>query len=152
MAIKTGFRVPDGLLLAYPALDLEIDRFTPSFLQAIEDQLLPYSVLKLCLKAYVPDGASTSKDCFISPLRAPDDFLKLLPPTRIVVGTRDPLHDECWRFADRMRELGKDMSMIVYKELPHAFLSFDVPMGMPEAKECINDSVKIFKELFAKAK
>jgi hormone-sensitive lipase len=36
-AINRGFRVPDGLILAYPALSLSKLRFTPSLLLSIDD-------------------------------------------------------------------------------------------------------------------
>jgi len=37
MAIKKGFRVPDGLILCYPALSLSKVRFTPSLLLSVDD-------------------------------------------------------------------------------------------------------------------
>lgn len=37
MAINRGFRVPDGLVLCYPALSLSKLRFTPSLLLSIDD-------------------------------------------------------------------------------------------------------------------
>jgi hormone-sensitive lipase len=55
MAIERGFRVPDGLILCYPALNLSKNKFTPSLLLAVDDPILPYSFLKLCLSSYVGD-------------------------------------------------------------------------------------------------
>jgi len=52
MAIDRGFRVPDGLILAYPALSLSKLRFTPSLMLSVDDQLLPYPFLKMCLDSY----------------------------------------------------------------------------------------------------
>ena len=73
MAIKWKKRVPDGLLLAYPALNLDLNSFTPSYILAIDDQITPYSLLRLCGKAYVPEGSDPQKDIFISPLHASDE-------------------------------------------------------------------------------
>ena len=53
MAINKGFRIPDGLILCYPALSLSKLRFTPSLLLSVDDQLLPYPFLKMCLDSYV---------------------------------------------------------------------------------------------------
>jgi len=53
MAIKKSFRIPDGLILCYPALSLSKLRFTPSLLLSVDDQLLPYPFLKMCLDSYV---------------------------------------------------------------------------------------------------
>ena len=55
MAITRGARVPDGLVLAYPALDLRKTMFTPSLLLAIDDPILPYPFLKMCIDSYLGD-------------------------------------------------------------------------------------------------
>lgn len=53
MAIERNYRRPDGLILCYPALTLSKFRFTPSLLLAVDDPLLPYPFLKMCLNSYV---------------------------------------------------------------------------------------------------
>ena len=58
MAIERGFRKPDMLVLAYPALSLSKFRFTPSLLLAVDDTFLPYSFLKMCLESYSGDYSS----------------------------------------------------------------------------------------------
>jgi len=147
-AIKTGIRVPDGLLLAYPALNLHQRRFNPSIMLAIDDLIVPYSFLKLCLEAYIPEGAFPEKDPFLSPILASEELLSKLPKTRIMVGNKDPLHDEAWRLTDKMRKLGRDIRMVVYKDMPHGFLGYDTPNGgMKEARECIRDGAAILLEL-----
>jgi hormone-sensitive lipase len=55
MAINRGFRKPDGIILCYPALSLSKLRFTPSLLQAVDDKLLPYPFLSMCIESYVGD-------------------------------------------------------------------------------------------------
>ena len=37
--------------------------------------------------------------------------------------------------------------MIVYKEMPHGFLNYDVPSGMPQSKQCIIDTAELIREL-----
>jgi len=64
-----------------------------------------------------------------------------------MVGTKDPLHDECWRLLYKLKKLDKDVKMTVYREMPHGFLSYDVPSGMEEAKICIRDAAEMMKEL-----
>ena len=61
MAIERGFRVPDGIVLCYPALSLSKLRFTPSVLLAVDDQLLPYPFLKMCLDSYVGEFTQSSE-------------------------------------------------------------------------------------------
>jgi len=37
LCIQSKIRVPDGLFLVYPALNINLKRFTPSFKFALED-------------------------------------------------------------------------------------------------------------------
>ncbi|EAR88616.3 hypothetical protein TTHERM_00185900 (macronuclear) [Tetrahymena thermophila SB210] len=149
--IKSGVRVPDGIVIAYPALNLNLRYFTPSFLLALDDQILPHTFLKMCLDSYVPEqiGLRPESDPFISPIYASDELLRELPPTRILVGTNDPLHDECWRFLQKLENLNKDVKMVVYDQMPHGFLNYDAPSGMKEAKQCVQDAADFLKELLS---
>ena len=52
-AIQTGFKKPNGIILAYPALCLSLKTFNPSHLISLDDLILPYSFLKICLELYV---------------------------------------------------------------------------------------------------
>lgn len=85
LAIKTGKRIPDGLLLVYPgkflerddltlddslALNLDPKHFTPSYLLALDEPILNYTFLKLCVVSYIPEGADPEKDPFLSPILA----------------------------------------------------------------------------------
>ena len=53
MLIDWGLRVPDGIVLVYPALNLDLKNYTPSLLTAINDMILPHTMLKICVKAYI---------------------------------------------------------------------------------------------------
>ena len=106
MAIQRGFRVPDGIFLAYPGLNLSKYDFTPSMLLSLDDPILPYPFLKMCLESYsgsttYADSAIT--DCpYMSPIKASDEVLSKFPPTKIMVGSNDPLRDEGFKLALRL--------------------------------------------------
>ena len=53
LAIKEGIKVPDGLLLAYPALNLDAKSYTPSFLHSIDDGCILLYRIK-SVTSYVP--------------------------------------------------------------------------------------------------
>jgi hormone-sensitive lipase len=53
LLIKFNLRVPDGIVLVYPALNLCDYFYTPSLLTSLNDLILPHSFLKICLKAYL---------------------------------------------------------------------------------------------------
>ena len=63
MAIERNFRVPDALIMVYPALSLDKFRFSPSMLLGIDDPILPYPFLKMCIESYVGDDRSNDIHC-----------------------------------------------------------------------------------------
>jgi len=144
-AIREGVRLPDGIMLSYPALNLFPTCVVPSYFQAIDDVILPSNVLKLCLKAYIPEEFKPESDPFLSPVFASDELLSKLPPVRIISGTNDPLHDDIWKFSERLLRLKKDVKMTVYPELPHGFLTLD---EMLEYDVVVTEGVDRIKELF----
>jgi len=46
-----GHRVPDGLFMAYPALDLRFN-FTPSYIHALTDKIISHTILGICVASY----------------------------------------------------------------------------------------------------
>jgi len=65
-----------------------------------------------------------SKNPYMSPLLAPDEMLKSLPPIDLVACTLDPILDDSVEFARKLRSLGKDVELYILEDLPHGFLSF----------------------------
>ena len=53
LIIKMGLKVPDGIFLIYPALNLNPKNFTPSLVNSLEDFILPHTYLKVCAKEYL---------------------------------------------------------------------------------------------------
>lgn len=44
-------------------------------------------------------------------------------------------------------DLEKDIKMIIYNDLPHGFLNYDVPQGLKVARKCVDDAANILNEL-----
>jgi len=88
----SGVRIPDGLMLTYPALCLSLKNFSPSFVLTLEDILIPHTFLKMCLDSYL-NGENLDPDTnpLISPLKASRNVLERMPSIRIIVGNKDPL-------------------------------------------------------------
>jgi len=61
------------------------------------------TLLKLCVKAYVGNEFKNLEDPFISPLAGSNELLEKLPSIRIVVGSKDPFHDDSWRLLAKLR-------------------------------------------------
>eukprot|EP01016_Furgasonia_blochmanni_P048210 TRINITY_DN7152_c0_g1_i1.p2 TRINITY_DN7152_c0_g1~~TRINITY_DN7152_c0_g1_i1.p2 ORF type:complete len:171 (-),score=14.89 TRINITY_DN7152_c0_g1_i1:60-572(-) len=148
LAIKHGIRVPDGAFIMYPALALDTAGVTPSFLRSAEDTMLPYHLLKTIRNVYTPDPRMRNDiDPFLTPTVASDELLKEMPPVRMIMGTNDVLHDCALIFAHRLLKLGKDVKLEIYREMPHGFMSFDLPSGMAEATMCVERSIDILKDM-----
>jgi len=146
MAIERGYRVPDGLVMAYPALSVCKSTFTPSLLLAMDDPILPHPFLKMCIESYVGGNDTNNPLCdpqtspYISPAIASDAVLSRFPKTRIMAAANDPLRDESFRFTLRLATLGVDIHLKEYEHMPHGFLNYNMSsMGMKE--EC-NEAIK----------
>uniref|UniRef100_A0A7S2W9J5 Alpha/beta hydrolase fold-3 domain-containing protein n=1 Tax=Mucochytrium quahogii TaxID=96639 RepID=A0A7S2W9J5_9STRA len=143
LCIEKGFRKPDGLLLAYPALDIR-RQFTPSMMWSINDKMIPYMFLQCCLAAYlgttdVDEMLAISENHLASPFCATDEVVARFPRTECICATRDPLFDTTMRFCRRMQQLCPDKVHVhVAPEMIHGFLSLNWPLvGVPEVLPCI---------------
>jgi hormone-sensitive lipase len=146
-AIHSNFRVPDGLLLGYPALNLAISAFTPSLLTSMDDFILTYSFLNVCINSYIPPDADPKKDPYLSPSLITDEDLKKFPPIRILAAGMDPLRDESYKLMYRLIKLKKNARMIEYRMLPHGFWSFYSLHSLKEFKVPLDSAVKAITEL-----
>lgn len=79
-------------------------------------------------------GTAAADDPLVSPLHAPD--LSGLPPAVIVTADADPLRDDGFRYADRLRKAGVPVRLENYMGMPHAFLS--LASLCPAAPLCID--------------
>lgn len=122
-AIEMGLRVPDGLYIAYPAIDFSTGA-TPSRLVFANDIVAPYYFMEVCLQSYAPSRAQARSDWVISPLNAPDNLLSQLPDDIVVNGAGfDGLLDDSIRFIKRLDHLDKPYIFELY-EVPHAFFNY----------------------------
>lgn len=119
-AIEAGIHRPDGMVLAYPALIMDPTHYTPSLCLALDDMVLNYAFLSTCLASYVQNPSlDPASDPLLSPGLAPASLLAQFPPTRLLLGTLDPLGDDCLRFAERLLEAKVDVRLAVFEGLVH---------------------------------
>ena len=125
-AIRDGYRVPDGVLMSYPALNLYRYAMLPSRVLAFKDAILPFAFLDLVIRAYIPEHLilSAKEDPLLSPAHAPDDWLARFPPAFIGAGDVDPLYHDSIQFAHRLHRLRRPFGLSVYHGFPHGYLSF----------------------------
>ncbi|OMJ78935.1 hypothetical protein SteCoe_21156 [Stentor coeruleus] len=144
--IISGLPPPNGLVLAYPALNLDKNSFSPSLLFSLDDLLIPYSFLKLCLEAYLPEGIDI-KNPMISPINIEKEVLEKFPMTRIMIGTEDPLYDECFRFAEKLLNCGGDIKISQYAGAAHGGLNYSFKGGIRETRDMVAKASEWMKEM-----
>ncbi|XP_053718099.1 lipase, hormone-sensitive a isoform X1 [Synchiropus splendidus] len=76
-----------------------------------------------CWASVNPTACPIIKNPFVSPLLAPNNLLKGLPPVHIVASALDALLDDSVMFAKKLRSMGQPVSLTVVEGLPHGFLS-----------------------------
>jgi len=64
-----------------------------------------------------------------------------------MVGDADPIHDDCWKFLDKMVGYGHDIRLTVFKHMMHGMWSFDMPRGMPECFDVVKDAAAKMNEM-----
>lgn len=77
LCIKYGQRVPDGMLISYPVLNLKL-RFSPSHLNGLEDFLLSHTLMDICIEAYTGQADCFEEDPFRSPNHLSDEVVSLV--------------------------------------------------------------------------
>ncbi|CAI2386398.1 unnamed protein product [Moneuplotes crassus] len=128
LAIQNNFRVPDCLILPYPAVDLSVKRFYPSYIYGINDFMLNLIMLKIYQGAYLTEEIDGENNPLLSPIQASDNVLERFPKVRILVGSCDPLRDQSFRFVDRLLKVSGNVKIVEYVNYPHAFLNFQSPV------------------------
>ena len=119
-AIQSGSRLPDGLVLPYPALNLDPDHYTPSLTLSLDDMVMNYTFLKSCQAFYIQNSSLDPRnDPYLSPVCTSLDLLRHFPPTRLLIGTLDPLMDDCFRFTERLIDAGVDTRLTLFEGAVH---------------------------------
>lgn len=136
--IENNVRVPDHIVMSYPAGSLDTERFTPSLVHAFGDFLLNYNGLRMCGDFYLPKWASPRTDYYLSPVVTPANLLAKFPPADIMVCERDPLCDDGFRLASKIRQAqvkGDKVHVFFFKNVIHGLLNFALTTdeGIPEA-------------------
>lgn len=124
-------------VLIYPAVDYGLDH--PS-IEEFADGYFLTKANKEWFRSHFLESEERAADPLVSSLNAD---LTGLPPALIITAGFDPLRDEGYAFAKRLREQGVDADHLCYTDMIHAFISFagGIPAGMT-ALEKIGESLQ----------
>jgi acetyl esterase len=105
-------------VLVYPVLDHAMD--TPSYVEHAEAFPLGRADMEWFLDHYAPAGVNRNSPD-VSPLRTAD--LSGLPAALIVVAGHDPTRDHSLAYAERLREAGVPVKLVLYDDMMHGFFT-----------------------------
>ncbi len=134
--LAAGEAPPSALLLLCPWTDMALDtdsmrRFGP------DDGVLDTDIMTWFRDCYVvPKNWS---DPFASPLRGD---LSKFPPTLVVVGEIDPLLDDGVKFAKKLEQAGRKVTLQSHAGMPHDFMLFP---GIDESARAIDGICRFAK-------
>lgn len=148
--ILNKVRKPDELLLFYPAMSTETNKFTPSLLFSLNDPMLNYSSLRMCSFYYNGDGQEPDRNPFISPRLLPPHILASFPSTTLYIGELDPLRDNVVRFANNLHRAGSRVKLHYLVNLQHGHLSSAYDGGLFEAIAMMDDVMKMLREILSR--
>jgi acetyl esterase len=138
--------------LLYPVTDLtRTDR--PSYRQYGTDHLLTTRAVELFREFYLPDPRDWPRPD-VSPLLAPDEELKLLPPALVMTAGCDVLRDEGQAYADRLTRLGVPVQYRLEPELIHGCMNLFNSAFYPDASRrvepVLNDLARTIGDALAR--
>jgi acetyl esterase len=129
MAILNNFKIPTGVMPVYPAMSSNLQDFVPSNLCALDDTFLTSAFLNYCLESFVAHRVNPATNFLTSPVLTPDEIMQKFPPVRIFCCECDPLRDQAFNFALRLKKLGGDVKLHIFHDYIHGFLSFDLKIS-----------------------
>lgn len=145
--IHTGEKIPSGLLLTYPCVNMDAQSYTPSLMMSLEDPMIPYSFMKLCIESYLSPTDNPKTDPYISPILISHSDLAQFPPVRIMTVSQDPILDHSIRFAEKLIEAGVNVKLAQFEGLPHGSLNLDQSLGVSDARKLVEKGTEYLKEL-----
>jgi len=135
--------LPAYQLLIYPVTDLACD--TKSYKQFADGYFLTRSLMVWFRDHYL-SGAGAITDPQASPLRA--ELRRPLPPALVVTAGFDPLLDEGFDYARKMRAVGTEVTYRCHEGLIHGFAN--MTGAIPAARAALAEATTALRLAFAR--
>lgn len=150
LALLRGFRPPDGIMAAYPAMYTDLN-LSPSALLMIDDWLLSENFMNTVLMSLNRNGGNPSINPLASPLYAPNSLIRLLPHIVMLNCEGDSLRDGAFLMLLKIMKSEAQLRpnrvrLFYFKEYIHGFLNFDIAGGIEEyayAQKIVMDQIQI---------
>jgi acetyl esterase len=135
--------LPAYQLLIYPVTDLAFD--TKSYEQFADGYFLTRSLMSWFRNHYLPHVGAFA-DPQASPLRA--ELRRPQPPALVITAGFDPLLDEGYEYARKMRVAGTDVTYRCHETLIHGFAN--MTGVIPAARRAVDEATTALRLAFAR--
>lgn len=134
-------------VLFYPVTDANFE--TSSYEQFATGYFLTREAMKWFWDQYLPD-TKARKQPMASPLRAPLEQLRGLPPALVITDEYDVLRDEGEAYARKLIEAGVTVTAMRYLAIHHDFVMLNVVSETPAARGAIAQANEALRKALAK--
>jgi acetyl esterase/lipase len=125
-------------VLFYPVTDAAFD--TPSYHQFTEGYFLRRDAMQWFWDQYTTDEKQRA-EITASPLRAPVEQLRDLPPALVITAEADVLRDEGEAYANKLRQAGVPVTSVRYQGIIHDFVMLNALRETHAAEAAINQAI-----------
>ncbi|EKX68761.1 hydrolase, alpha/beta domain protein [Streptomyces ipomoeae 91-03] len=125
-------------VLFYPVTDAAFD--TPSYHQFAESYFLRRDAMQWFWDQYTTDEKQRA-EITASPLRAPVEQLRDLPPALVITAEADVLRDEGEAYANKLRQAGVPVTSVRYQGIIHDFVMLNALRETHAAEAAINQAI-----------
>merc|ERR1712018_178729 len=116
---------PDAIMCHYPVFSVDINRFFPSLLISLDEELLSAGFMMFALACFSRKGGNPDKSPIMSPIYAPNKIIQLLPPCHFMVAEIDGLRDQSYAMALRILKNQGQVNISHMKDYIHGFCNLD---------------------------
>ena len=145
-AIESGFRLPDGLMLVYPVVNMDMSYVSSSMFQCLNDPILGLREFLNMNACYIGDRVDT-RNQFVSPLFCQDSVIGKFPKTKLMVTLNDPLKSDAFRFADKLLRNDVDLEVVQFEGFTHGAMNSAHEKSIPIYQRILKESLVLFEKL-----
>lgn len=132
----------DGQVLFYPVTDADFEN--GSYTLFAEGPWLTRAAMRWFWDAYLPDAAKR-REAAASPLQAPVEQLRGLPPALLVTAEFDVLRDEGEAYARHLAHAGVSVTSVRYNGTIHDFVMLNALSETPAARGAVAQACAVLR-------
>lgn len=145
-AIQSGFRRPDGLLLVYPVVNMDLDYVSSNMFQCLNHLVLGLREFLNMNECYIGKRVDC-RNQFVFPWFCEDLVVGKFPKTKLMVTLNDPLKSDALRFADKLLRNGVDLEVVMFEGFTHGAMNSANEKSVPVYERILKESLDLFERI-----